>query len=82
MRSNGASVNHRAMANSAMKSPCVNICVMDPATGWCEGCFRTLAEIGAWSTLSPGARNRVLQTLPGRRRAWSDLAPPCEAPAS
>ena len=38
-------------------SPCVSVCRMDAATGLCEGCFRTLDEIAAWSTLDD-ARKR------------------------
>ena len=52
-----------------LKSPCVSICVLDPATGWCEGCLRTLGEIGAWARLSADERDVVLRTLPARRRA-------------
>ncbi len=29
-------------------SPCVSVCQMDDATGLCQGCFRTLQEIGQW----------------------------------
>ena len=49
-------------------SPCVNICRMDAATGWCEGCRRTIDEIAAWSRLSPGEREAVWLKLPGRTR--------------
>ncbi|MFL1877038.1 DUF1289 domain-containing protein [Hansschlegelia beijingensis] len=51
-----------------IKSPCISVCVMDPATGWCEGCFRTLAEIGAWARFSPEERDRVMRLLPARRK--------------
>jgi predicted Fe-S protein YdhL (DUF1289 family) len=47
-------------------SPCVNICQMDPYTGWCHGCRRTLDEIAAWSALSDADKRRVWQELPGR----------------
>ena len=47
-------------------SPCVNICRMDAATGWCEGCRRTIDEIAAWSRLSADAREAVWRELPGR----------------
>ena len=33
-------------------SPCVSVCRMDPASGLCEGCFRTLDEIAAWSRMA------------------------------
>ena len=29
-------------------SPCNKICRIDRTTGWCEGCWRTLAEIAGW----------------------------------
>ncbi|MGB4360374.1 MAG: DUF1289 domain-containing protein, partial [Rhodoferax sp.] len=29
-------------------SPCVSVCQMDEATGLCQGCLRTLEEIGQW----------------------------------
>jgi hypothetical protein len=44
-------------------SPCISVCRMDAATGWCEGCFRTLDEIAAWSTLAP----------PAKRATWSRI---------
>ena len=51
-------------------SPCVNVCRMDDATGWCEGCQRTLAEIAAWGSLDDTAKLAVWQALPARREAW------------
>lgn len=39
---------------------------MDPATGYCEGCLRTLAEIASWSQLSDAERERVMAQLPAR----------------
>ncbi|MFZ9543579.1 MAG: DUF1289 domain-containing protein, partial [Hylemonella sp.] len=32
-------------------SPCLSVCIMDPNNGMCTGCWRTLDEIAAWSTL-------------------------------
>jgi uncharacterized protein len=51
-------------------SPCVSVCRMDAATGWCEGCLRTLDEIGAWSVLDEEEKRRVWQQLSQRRVAW------------
>jgi predicted Fe-S protein YdhL (DUF1289 family) len=56
-------------------SPCINVCRMDAATGWCEGCQRTLQEIGAWSGLSDADKRAVWQALPGRRELWFSLHP-------
>ncbi|MFC3693955.1 DUF1289 domain-containing protein [Chenggangzhangella methanolivorans] len=54
-----------------IKSPCVKICVVDPATGWCEGCFRTMAEIGSWMRYSAAERDQVLRLLPARRKTFA-----------
>jgi predicted Fe-S protein YdhL (DUF1289 family) len=40
---------------------------MDPATGWCVGCRRTLDEIAAWGTLDDDARRAIWQALAQRR---------------
>ena len=32
-------------------SPCISVCQMDEATGWCNGCWRTLDEIAHWAVL-------------------------------
>ena len=48
-------------------SPCNNVCRMNPDTGLCEGCFRTLDEIAAWSVMSDAEKRTVLARLPARR---------------
>lgn len=50
-----------------VRSPCVRECRLDPATGTCTGCLRTLDEIAGWSTMSADAKRAVLDELPGRR---------------
>jgi predicted Fe-S protein YdhL (DUF1289 family) len=42
------------------------VCVIDPATGWCEGCGRTGAEIAAWLGLGNEARRAIMAELPAR----------------
>jgi hypothetical protein len=39
------------------------VCRIDAATGWCEGCLRTIEEIAAWSGLDDASRSRVWQQL-------------------
>jgi predicted Fe-S protein YdhL (DUF1289 family) len=56
-------------------SPCINVCRMDAATGWCEGCQRTLKEIGTWSGLTDADKRAVCHALPARREAWLRLHP-------
>jgi predicted Fe-S protein YdhL (DUF1289 family) len=47
-------------------SPCVDICVMDDTTGWCQGCGRTLDEIARWGSTSNADRDAVMAELPAR----------------
>jgi predicted Fe-S protein YdhL (DUF1289 family) len=49
-----------------IESPCVKVCVVDPTTGLCLGCHRTLEEIAGWSSMPPEARRAVMAELPGR----------------
>ena len=51
----------------AIESPCIKVCVIDPASRLCTGCWRTLDEIAAWSSLSPEARRRIMADLPARK---------------
>jgi predicted Fe-S protein YdhL (DUF1289 family) len=48
-------------------SPCIGICVLDPATGWCKGCRRTIDEIAAWTRLGPAGRRAVVEAAEARR---------------
>lgn len=59
-----------------MQSPCTNICVIDPATGWCRGCARTLAEIAAWASASEAEQAAILAALPARRAKADASHPP------
>lgn len=54
------------LAPSPVRSPCVSICRMDVASGFCEGCFRTIDEIADWSTLTDDARRKVWGELRAR----------------
>ncbi len=46
-----------------MKSPCVDVCIMDSASGLCQGCLRTLDEIAGWSTLSDDEKRELREAL-------------------
>jgi predicted Fe-S protein YdhL (DUF1289 family) len=56
--------------SGAVPSPCINVCQMDAATGWCSGCLRTLDEIAGWSRLDEASKRTVWLGLPDRRAAW------------
>ncbi|MEO8003930.1 MAG: DUF1289 domain-containing protein [Betaproteobacteria bacterium] len=49
-------------------SPCVNVCQMDPHTGLCRGCTRTIEEIGGWMDFSATEKLAVLEKIEARRR--------------
>jgi predicted Fe-S protein YdhL (DUF1289 family) len=51
-----------------IESPCIKVCVIEPASGICTGCLRSLDEIAAWSGLSDDARRRIMADLPRRRK--------------
>ena len=44
-------------------SPCVSLCRVDSYTRWCDGCFRTVAEISKWSRLDEAGKRRVWQAI-------------------
>lgn len=51
---------------TTIESPCILVCSIDMKTGYCFGCGRTRDEIGAWLTMTPEARRRVMGELPAR----------------
>jgi predicted Fe-S protein YdhL (DUF1289 family) len=55
----------------AVPSPCIRLCVLDPARGLCAGCGRTLAEIGGWLSFSPAERDAIMKELPARLAAMA-----------
>ncbi len=61
-------------------SPCVDICQMHAATGWCGGCLRTIDEVVAWGRMADADKQVVWQQLPGRRVVWQQLQASGAAP--
>ena len=47
-------------------SPCVKLCSIHPAERICVGCYRSMEEIGAWSSLSTEVRLEIMAELPSR----------------
>lgn len=58
-----------------IETPCDGNCVIDPETGYCEGCFRTMTEITKWTGYSSEKRREVMDELDNRRKG---LAGPAE----
>lgn len=49
-----------------VESPCNKICQIDPESGYCRGCLRTLDEIAGWGAQTDSWRRAVLAKLPER----------------
>ncbi|OWO93256.1 Fe-S oxidoreductase [Rhizobium esperanzae] len=49
-----------------MQTPCIHVCSMVPATGFCGGCGRTLQEIGGWMNYTDAERRGIMAQLPAR----------------
>lgn len=52
---------------AAIRTPCVQVCVIDGESGLCLGCFRKLGEVAGWSRLTDAERDAVMAELPARR---------------
>ena len=53
----------------APPSPCLGICLMDPATRRCRGCLRTVEEIAGWLDASIAEKHALIAVLVERRAA-------------
>lgn len=51
---------------TAILTPCINVCVIDNETGQCIGCGRTRPEIGDWMRMSTDERRAIMDELPER----------------
>ena len=54
---------------SQIVSPCIGVCVLDPVTGFCQGCLRTGDEIMDWPSADDDTRMGILGQLKIRRMA-------------
>lgn len=63
-----------APADAAIGNPCINICRMDLAGKYCQGCVRTALEIGRWDRLTAQERGAVLAEVAQRRPSLRGLA--------
>jgi predicted Fe-S protein YdhL (DUF1289 family) len=58
---------HRAIASARMQrpigSPCIDVCRLNPSSGYCEGCLRNREEIKAWKSMSDPDRLALLDRL-------------------
>lgn len=59
-------MNTDAKPPRPIATPCVKVCAVDGASGYCLGCRRTLPEIAGWARLSDAEREAIMTTLPDR----------------
>lgn len=52
-------------------TPCIGVCKIEAASGWCLGCGRSGEEIAAWQNAAPDFKRRVWSCLPRRRASLS-----------
>ena len=55
-----------AVTSQEIETPCVNVCVVDPESGFCIGCGRTRSEIAGWIAMSAAERREVMAGLEAR----------------
>jgi hypothetical protein len=68
------------MRRAAVPSPCTGVCRIEPSSGRCAGCLRSLDEIAAWPALDDAARLALWRQLRARRAAATPG--PLEAPCA
>ncbi|PUE33119.1 hypothetical protein B9Z35_00315 [Limnohabitans sp. Jir61] len=56
-------------SNEVLESPCISICRMSDDTTYCEGCWRTLDEIGGWGQRNADEKRVVWQLISERLAA-------------
>ena len=54
-------------SSQQVASPCVNVCQIDPQTGYCMGCLRTIDEIADWLEMTNEEKQQVLDRLEQRK---------------
>jgi uncharacterized protein len=58
----------------APPSPCIGICLIDPATRLCRGCLRHIEEIATWYNGTAAEKRAILARIAERRRLDQDRA--------
>ncbi|RZL92334.1 MAG: DUF1289 domain-containing protein [Variovorax sp.] len=57
------------MHTVSVPSPCISVCRMnDGEPPLCEGCFRTVPEIAAWSRMKDGDKQQVWTRIAQRTK--------------
>ena len=63
----------------SIATPCIAVCIIDPRSGLCFGCGRTLPEIARWHRIDNAERLAIMELLPAR---MAEAGLPLLAPAA
>jgi predicted Fe-S protein YdhL (DUF1289 family) len=66
-----AQVKRVLLSNDVPPSPCISVCRMSDDTTYCEGCWRTLDEIGGWGQRTAQDKRIVWQLIGERLAAYA-----------
>ena len=58
----------------SVDTPCNGECIIDPETGYCQGCWRTMTEIRKWLTYTDEQRKRIYQVIEARKQGLTGPA--------
>ena len=47
-------------------SPCISVCRMNPQSGLCEGCLRSIEEIAQWGNAGDELKRAILKRIEQR----------------
>lgn len=61
--------------SGTVDDPCLGICKIAPATGWCVGCGRSYDETRLWHRLPAPERAAIFAQLVGRLAEMGVKAP-------
>ncbi|MDX1401888.1 MAG: DUF1289 domain-containing protein [Kiloniellales bacterium] len=53
--------------DTSVPSPCISVCQVDNATGFCIGCHRNIDEIRDWMIMSADEKHQVLKNIEDRK---------------
>jgi predicted Fe-S protein YdhL (DUF1289 family) len=58
----------------SLPSPCISVCSMNPQSGLCDGCLRTIDEIVQWGTASEQLKRAIWMEIKRRHKTMAESA--------
>ena len=59
--------------NEEITSPCIGVCAVSEASGYCQGCYRTIEEIRGWWDMTSEQQRDLLAALEQRMGELADF---------